>query len=80
MADAQEKRFQPFVPDSTVMAEFTAKAIVLGSIFGLIFGAATVYLALTAGLIGIMGFGALLALIALGLGATAVEFRRPLVT
>ncbi len=50
MADEQEKRFQPFVPDTTVMAEFTVKAIVLGSIFGLIFGAATVYLALTAGL------------------------------
>jgi putative OPT family oligopeptide transporter len=32
------------------MAEFTAKAIVLGIIFGLIFGASTVYLGLRAGL------------------------------
>jgi putative OPT family oligopeptide transporter len=46
----QEKRFQPFVPDATVMAEFTPRAIILGAIFGVIFGAATVYLALTAGL------------------------------
>jgi OPT family oligopeptide transporter len=32
------------------MAEFTFKSIILGSIFGIIFGAATVYLALKAGL------------------------------
>ena len=32
------------------MAEFTPRAIVLGVIFGIIFGASTVYLALTAGL------------------------------
>ena len=32
------------------MAEFTAKAIVLGVLFGLLFGASTVYLGLRAGL------------------------------
>src|SRR2546426_6762795 len=42
--------FQPFVPAETVIPEFSLKAIVLGAIFGLIFGAATVYLALRAGL------------------------------
>ena len=42
--------FKPFVPAETVMAEFSLRAIVLGAIFGLIFGAATVYLALRAGL------------------------------
>ncbi len=47
---ADEKQFKPFVPDDANMAEFTPKAIVLGVIFGLIFGAATVYLALRAGL------------------------------
>lgn len=50
MAEAQDKKFQPYVPASTIMPEFTLKAILLGSVFGLIFGAATVYLALTAGL------------------------------
>ena len=45
-----DKKFQPYIPASTVMPEFTLKAILLGSMFGLIFGAATVYLALTAGL------------------------------
>lgn len=47
---ADEKQFKPFVPDDAEMAEFTPKAIVLGVAFGLIFGAATVYLALKAGL------------------------------
>jgi putative OPT family oligopeptide transporter len=49
-AEAQDKKFQPYVPASTIMPEFTLKAVLLGSVFGLIFGAATVYLALTAGL------------------------------
>ena len=42
--------FQPYVPASDSPAEFTAKAIVIGIIFGLIFGASTVYLGLRAGL------------------------------
>ena len=50
MAEPTEKQFQPFVPASQIMPEFSVKAIILGSIFGIIFGAATVYLALRAGL------------------------------
>src|SRR6476619_982981 len=42
--------FQPYVPASQSPPEFTIKAIVLGAIFGLIFGASTVYLGLRAGL------------------------------
>ena len=42
--------FQPYVPASKSPAEFTMKAIVLGAVFGLIFGASTVYLGLRAGL------------------------------
>ena len=46
-----DKAFTPFIPASrTDVAEFTVKAVVLGSIFGIIFGAVTVYLALRAGL------------------------------
>lgn len=45
-----KKEFQPYIPDSSNMAEFTVKAILLGCIFGVLFGAATVYLALKAGL------------------------------
>ena len=42
--------FQPYVPPEKTLPEFTPKAIVLGVIFGLIFGASTVYLGLRAGL------------------------------
>src|SRR5262245_47540571 len=48
--ESVSKKFKPFVPNEQKMPEFTAKAIILGAIFGLIFGAATVYLALRAGL------------------------------
>ena len=42
--------FQPYVPANQSPAEFTAKAIVIGVLFGLLFGASTVYLGLRAGL------------------------------
>jgi putative OPT family oligopeptide transporter len=44
------KAFTPFIPASQSPAEFTFKAVALGAIFGIIFGAVTVYLALRAGL------------------------------
>ena len=45
-----EQKFQPFVPDESNMPEFTVKSVLVGAAFGIIFGAATVYLALKAGL------------------------------
>ena len=42
--------FQPYVAASQSVAEFTIRAIILGALFGLIFGASTVYLGLRAGL------------------------------
>src|SRR5213595_2554864 len=42
--------FKPYVSATESPAEFTAKAVVLGMLFGLIFGASTVYLGLRAGL------------------------------
>src|SRR6187549_1837595 len=42
--------FKPYVSAAESPAEFTIKAIVLGVLFGLIFGASTVYLGLRAGL------------------------------
>jgi len=50
MSVAPQKKFEPFIPASTIVPEFTARAIVLGAFFGIVFGASTVYLALTAGL------------------------------
>jgi putative OPT family oligopeptide transporter len=50
VAEPTTKTFSPFVPASQTIPEFTTRAIVLGAMFGLIFGASTVYLALRAGL------------------------------
>ncbi len=44
------KSFKPYIEPESSMKEFTPRAIVLGGIFGILFGAATVYLALKAGL------------------------------
>jgi putative OPT family oligopeptide transporter len=41
---------EPFIPSSVVLPEFTARAVILGSILGVIFGASSVYLALKVGL------------------------------
>src|SRR6187549_985679 len=49
MAD-QQPAFRPFVSPETNMAEFTIKSVLTGAAFGIVFGAATVYLALKAGL------------------------------
>ncbi|MGA3371420.1 MAG: oligopeptide transporter, OPT family [Terracidiphilus sp.] len=50
MPDVQPPVFQPFVSASENRREFTLRAVLLGSIFGLIFGAVTVYVGLRAGL------------------------------
>lgn len=42
--------FRPFIPSEAKVAEFTIKSVLMGALFGIIFGAATVYLALKAGL------------------------------
>jgi OPT family oligopeptide transporter len=47
---SDKKIFQPFVSPQTIMKELTVKSILIGCLFGVIFGAATVYLALKAGL------------------------------
>lgn len=48
----EEKKpaFKPYISDDRLMPEFTLRAILLGCIFGVLFGAANVYLALKAGL------------------------------
>jgi putative OPT family oligopeptide transporter len=42
--------YQPFVPASDNRPEFTLRAVLLGSFFGIVFGAVTVYVGLRAGL------------------------------
>ena len=45
-----DNTFKPFIAPESSMKEFTLKAVITGACFGIIFGAATVYLALKAGL------------------------------
>jgi putative OPT family oligopeptide transporter len=49
-APAGETKFQPYVSPLEERPEFTLRAILLGGIFGLVFGAVTVYVGLRAGL------------------------------
>jgi OPT family oligopeptide transporter len=50
MENTTPKAFKPYISATDKVPEFTLKAIVLGSMFGIIFGASTVFLALKAGL------------------------------
>jgi putative OPT family oligopeptide transporter len=45
-----QPEFQPFVPATETRPEFTVRAILLGCVFGVLFGAVTVYVGLRAGL------------------------------
>ncbi len=45
-----ETKFQPYVPPTEVRPEFTFRAVFFGGIFGILFGAVTVYVGLRAGL------------------------------
>src|SRR5688572_11612480 len=42
--------FRPYIAPERIVPEFTPKAVLIGVFFGILFGAATVYLALKAGL------------------------------
>jgi putative OPT family oligopeptide transporter len=50
MSDAKPPAFRPFISPTEKPREFTFRALLLGSIFGIIFGAVTVYVGLRAGL------------------------------
>lgn len=43
-------KFKPYIAPEQNVAEFTVKSVVFGSLFGILFGCSTVYLALKAGL------------------------------
>lgn len=43
-------RFEPFIPASVNMLEFTARAVITGAILGIVFGASSLYLVLKVGL------------------------------
>ncbi|HEX2852904.1 MAG TPA: oligopeptide transporter, OPT family [Opitutaceae bacterium] len=43
-------KFEPFIPSSAAMREFTARAVITGAILGMIFGASSLYLVLKVGI------------------------------
>ena len=47
---SEPSEFKPYVPDQVVLPELTVRAVALGSLLGLVFGASSVYLALRVGL------------------------------
>ncbi|HEY6271538.1 MAG TPA: oligopeptide transporter, OPT family [Terriglobales bacterium] len=49
-ARIEEPKFQPYVPPGEIRPEFTFRAIFFGGLFGILFGAVTVYVGLRAGL------------------------------
>src|SRR5579883_3411083 len=50
MAQEDKLEFEPYISADAKVAEFTPRAVILGCLFGILFGAASVYLALKAGL------------------------------
>jgi len=48
--ESQPAEFRPYVPAEMATPEFTLRAVILGALLGIVFGAVTVYLALRAGL------------------------------
>ena len=72
--------YKPYVDSSKSLLEFTAKAIILGIFFGILFGAANAYLGLRAGLtistsipVAVMTVAAFKALGLMGHGGTILE-------
>ncbi len=77
---AEGDSYDPFVPASESPAEFTIKAVGLGILFGIIFGAANAYLGLRAGLtistsipVAVMTVAVFRALRGLGIRGTILE-------
>ncbi|MFT3829461.1 MAG: oligopeptide transporter, OPT family [Opitutaceae bacterium] len=52
MADEPKspRGFEPFIPASTILPEFTARALITGTLLGIVFGASSLYLVLKVGL------------------------------
>src|SRR5450432_255035 len=48
--DTPKPKFEPFILPQTVMKEFTVRALVTGTVLGILFGASSLYLVLKVGL------------------------------
>lgn len=50
MANSPAPKFEPFIPASVVLPEFTVRAVLTGIVLGMVFGASSLYLVLKVGL------------------------------
>ncbi|MFZ5496501.1 MAG: OPT family oligopeptide transporter [Verrucomicrobiota bacterium] len=50
MSQPSPSKFEPFIPDSAKLAEFTARSVLTGAVLGMVFGASSLYLVLKVGL------------------------------
>ena len=50
MSQPSPSKFEPFIPASTHLPEFTIRAVLTGAILGIVFGASSLYLVLKVGL------------------------------
>src|SRR6186713_3745487 len=50
MSSEPSAKFEPYIPASTIIPEFTFRAVLTGAILGLVFGASSLYLVLKVGL------------------------------
>ncbi len=50
MSTHVQEAHKPYVPDSTVMAEYTWSAVIVGALLGIVFGASSLYLVLKVGM------------------------------
>ncbi|MCW5557344.1 MAG: oligopeptide transporter, OPT family [Verrucomicrobiae bacterium] len=50
MAAAPQAPFRPYIPDRTPLPEFTARALIVGTLLGMVFGASSLFLTLKVGL------------------------------
>ena len=50
MASVPTPEYKPFIPSTANVAEFTVRAVVMGALLGMIFGASSLYLVLKVGL------------------------------
>ncbi|MBS0630687.1 MAG: oligopeptide transporter, OPT family [Verrucomicrobia bacterium] len=50
MASPSSPKFEPFIPASTKLTEFTLRAVLTGAVLGMVFGASSLYLVLKVGL------------------------------
>src|SRR4051812_29434372 len=48
--ESADSTFKPFIPSHATLAEFTPRALILGTLLGMVFGASSLYLVLKVGL------------------------------